>query len=273
MVRNYVVDAAGLDGAPRLRCVVKHGVGYDNIDVEAATARNLPVLWTPEANADGVAQHAMALILALANRLNEAEAAVRDGRFLERIDFGARELNDLVLGIVGLGRIGRRVARRAQAGLGMRVKAYDPYVDDTDPATKVDSLEQLLAEADVVTLHVPLTDETRAFINTPRLAVMRKTALLINTSRGPVIDEPALVAALHEGRLAGAGLDVFADEPPAADHPYLSAPNVILTPHVAGLSDQSLVRVARQAAQGILDVLQGRQPADVVNPHVLGTSG
>jgi phosphoglycerate dehydrogenase-like enzyme len=269
MVRNYVVDGPRMDGAPGLRCVVKHGVGYDNIDVDAASERGLPVLWTPEANADAVAQHALALILGLANRLKEAETAVRDGRFLERIDFGARELTDLTLGIVGLGRIGRRVARRAITGLGMQVLAYDPYIDDGAPATLVPSLAELMQRADVVSLHVPLTDETRGFIDADALSHARPGTFLVNTSRGPVIDEPALVQALSEGRLAGAGLDVFADEPPPPDHPYLTAPKVILTPHVAGLSDQALVRVARQAAEGILDVLQGRRPRDVVNPQVL----
>lgn len=269
MVRTYSVTAERMDAASRLRVIAKHGVGIDNIDVVSATARRIPVLWTPEANADAVAQHALALTLGLANRLASADEALRAGRFLERLDFGSVELTGRVLGIVGLGRIGRRVARRAKAGLGMEILAYDPFVNDSGVATLVDDLDELLSRADVVTLHVPLTDETRGFINASRLAHLKPTAFLVNTSRGPVIDEEALARALADGALAGAGLDVFRNEPPAPDHPFLTAPRVILTPHVAGLSDQALVRVATEAAQGILDVLQGRRPASPVNPEIL----
>jgi D-3-phosphoglycerate dehydrogenase / 2-oxoglutarate reductase len=269
MVRTYPVNAERIAAAPNLRVIAKHGVGIDNIDVDAATARGIPVLWTPEANADAVAQHTLALILGMANRLREAEEALRAGEFVRRLHLGGVELTNRVLGIVGLGRIGRRVARRAVAGLGMQVLAYDPYVHEGDPATLVADLEELLARADVVTLHVPLTDETRAFINATTLAHMKPDAFLVNTSRGGVIDERALGQVLAEGKLAGAGLDVYADEPPALDHPFLSAPRVLLTPHVAGLSDQALIRVATEASQGIIDVLQGRRPASPVNPEVL----
>lgn len=268
MVRTYPVDAAGMDGAPDLRVVAKHGVGIDNIDVAAATARRIPVLWTPEANADAVAQHTLALILGLANKLAAADEALRAGRFLERLDFGSAELTERVLGIIGIGRIGTRVARRAAAGLDMKVIAYDPYVTDDRPATMVDDMEELLSQADVVTLHVPLTDETRRFIDARALAQMKPGAFLINTSRGGVIDEPALAHALTEGTLGGAGIDVYADEPPGSQHPFLSAPRILLTPHVAGLSDQAVVRVSTQAAEGILDVLQGRRPSSPVNPEV-----
>ena len=264
MVRTYPMGAERIGAAANLRVIAKHGVGIDNIDVAAATARGIPVLWTPEANADAVAQHTLALILGLANRLLEADEALRSGRFLQRLHLGGVELTDRVLGIIGLGRIGRRVARRAVAGLGMKVLAYDPYVTEGAPATLVPELGELLARADVVTLHVPLTDETRAFINASALAQMKPAAFLINTSRGGVIHEQALV----DGRLAGAGLDVYADEPPGAEHPFLSAPRVLLTPHVAGLSDQALIRVATEAAQGIVDVLLGRRPACPVNPEV-----
>lgn len=268
MVRTFPMGRDRILAAPNLRVIAKHGVGIDNIDVAAATERGIPVVWTPEANADAVAQHTLALMLGLANRLMEADQALRDGRFLERLDFGARELTDRTLGIIGLGRIGNRVARRAAAGLGMNVLAFDPYVDQSDVATLVPTLAELMAGAEVITLHVPLTDETRAFINDDSLVHARPEAFLINTSRGGVIDEQALSRALHENRLAGAGLDVYNDEPPTPDHPFLSAPRVLLTPHVAGLSDQALVRVAHEAGQGIIDVLQGRHPSCPVNPEV-----
>ncbi len=271
LVRIYRVDAKRVAAAPNLRVVAKHGVGLDNIDIPAASARQVAVLWTPEANAEGVAQHAIALMLALTNKVKEADAGVRAGRFDERMAWGSVEVSERTLGIVGLGRIGRRTARKAALGLGMNVLAYDPYVDRSTydgPAVFVDALDELLSRADVVTLHVPLTDETRRIIDADSLAHMRPESYLVNTARGAAVDEEALAEALSAGRLAGAAIDVFAQEPPDPAHPLQSAPNALLTPHVAGLSDRALVRVATEAAQGILDVLQGRQPRSPVNPEI-----
>ena len=173
--------------------------------------------------------------------------------------------------VVGCGHIGKDLTRLLKP-FECRVLANDirDYPDfyqahGVEPV----GLQELLTESDLVTLHVPLTDETRAFINATTLAHMKPDAFLVNTSRGGVIDERALGQVLAEGKLAGAGLDVYADEPPALDHPFLSAPRVLLTPHVAGLSDQALIRVATEASQGIIDVLQGRRPASPVNPEVL----
>lgn len=271
LVRIYRVDAARLDAAPKLRVVAKHGVGLDNIDIDAATERKVAVVWTPEANADAVAQHATALMLSLANQIKAADAATRAGHFDQRMQYSSLELTGRTLGIIGLGRIGRRTALKASLGLGMQVLAYDPYIDRTDydgPAVLLDSLEDLLARADFVTLHVPLTDETRHMINAERLARMKAGSYLINTARGAAVDETALAAALQSGHLAGAGIDVFAQEPPDPEHPLQDAPNALLTPHVAGLSDRALVQVATQAAQGIIDVLQGRRPQSPVNPEL-----
>jgi D-3-phosphoglycerate dehydrogenase len=185
--------------------------------------------------------------------------------------FSSLELTDRTLGIIGLGRIGSRMAKKAALGLGMAVLAYDPYIDRASyngPAVFVDALEDLLARADAITLHVPLTDTTRGMINAERLAQMKKGAYLINTARGAAVDETALAAALQAGHLAGAAIDVFAQEPPDLTHPLQNAPNALLTPHVAGLSDRALVQVATQAAQGIIDVLQDRRPQSPVNPSV-----
>ena len=271
LVRIYRMDEARLRAAPDLKVIAKHGVGLDSIDIPAATRRRVAVLWTPQANADAVAQHAMALVLSLANRVKAADEALRQGRFDRRMDFSGMELGGRTLGIIGLGRIGGRVARRAADGFGMEVLAYDPYLDpaaqDT-PARLVDSLDGLLQKADFVTLHVPLTDETRRMINSDTLGRMRAGSYLINTSRGAAVDETDLARSLQEGHLAGAAIDVFAQEPPDLAHPLLHAPNALLTPHVAGLSDLALPRVARQAAEGIVDVLQGRRPASPVNPEV-----
>lgn len=272
LVRIYRVDAERMEAAPNLRVIAKHGVGLDNIDIPAASARKIAVVWTPEANAEGVAQHAIALMLALANKIKEADAGVRAGRFDERMAFGSVEVSERTLGIIGLGRIGRRTAQKAGRGLGMHVLAYDPYADRSaydGPATFVDTLDELLERTDFVTLHVPLTDETRHLIDAKRLAQMKPTSYLINTSRGAAVDEAALADALHAGQLAGAAIDVFAQEPPDPSHPLQSAPNALLTPHVAGLSDRALVRVATEAAEGIVDVLQGRTPRSPVNPEIL----
>jgi D-3-phosphoglycerate dehydrogenase / 2-oxoglutarate reductase len=271
LVRIYTVDESRLAAAPNLRVVGKHGVGLDNIDIAAATQRKIAIVWTPEANADAVAQHALSLILGLSNRIKTADAALRQGHFNDRMQFSSLELRGRTLGIIGLGRIGSRVAKKAALGLDMEVLAYDPYVDRptyNGPAAFVDELEDLLARADFVTLHVPLTDETRNMINAERMAQMKDGAYLINTSRGATVDEAALATALQSSHLAGAGIDVFATEPPHLEHPLQKAPNTLLTPHVAGLSDRALVQVATQAAQGIVDVLQGRRPQSPVNPEV-----
>ncbi|MGY8827025.1 MAG: hydroxyacid dehydrogenase [Candidatus Latescibacterota bacterium] len=271
LVRIYTVDESRLAAAPNLRVVGKHGVGLDNIDIAAAAQRKIAIVWTPEANADAVAQHALSLILGLSNRIKTADAALRQGHFNDRMQFSSLELRGRTLGIIGLGRIGSRVAKKAALGLDMEVLAYDPYVDRptyNGPAAFVDELEDLLARADFVTLHVPLTDETRNMINAERMAQMKDGAYLINTSRGAAVDEAALATALQSSHLAGAGIDVFATEPPHLEHPLQKAPNTLLTPHVAGLSDRALVQVATQAAQGIVDVLQGRRPQSPVNPEV-----
>lgn len=271
LVRIYRMDEARLQAAPHLRAIAKHGVGLDNIDIAAASRRRIPVLWTPQANADAVAQHTLALILSLANRVQAADRALRQGHFDRRMDFSSIELGGRTLGIIGLGRIGGRVARRAADGFGMQVLAYDPYLDqgaDHTPAQLVGTLDELLQKSDFVTLHVPLTDETRHTINSDTLARMQAGSYLVNTSRGAAVDEEALAHSLQDGHLAGAAIDVFAQEPPDLEHPLQRAPNLLLTPHVAGLSDQALPRVAQQAAEGIVDVLQGRRPASPVNPAV-----
>jgi D-3-phosphoglycerate dehydrogenase len=211
LLRTYVLDEARLDSAPDLRVVAKHGVGLDNIDIKAATERKVAVLWTPEANADAVAQHALALILALANRLLAGDQAVLQGQFLQRMEFGGMELGGRVLGVVGLGRIGARVARLAAEGFGMGLLAFDPHIDGYQgPATLVQGLDELLRRSDFFSMHVPLTEEIRCMINSTRLAAMKDTSFLINTARGAVVDEVAVAQALESGQLAGAAIDVFA---------------------------------------------------------------
>ena len=273
LVRTSPVPAELIEAAPHLRVIARHGVGVDNIDVAAATRRNVIVAYTPTANTTSVAEHTLVLMGALAKQLLTYDRATRTGGWEIRDSNRAVDLGGKTLGLVGLGRIGREVARRARAAFDMTVLGYDPYLDAATvealgvrPAA---SLDELLREADVVSIHVPLTDATRHLIGAAEMARMKPTAFLINTSRGPVVDEAALVEALRSGRIAGAGLDVFAEEPPPASHPLFDLPNVILTPHSAALTAECVVRMALGAAQAIVDVLEGRRPEHVANPEVL----
>lgn len=273
IVRTAALPGPLIAAAPRLRVIAKHGVGYDNIDVVAATARRIPVTVTATANAVSVAEFAFAQMLHLAKPSAQMDAALRAGDWAARTRLLPIELAGKTLLVVGFGRIGSRVARRALA-FEMRVLVVDPFVSPErirsqgcEPAV---SLEAALPEADIVTLHCPLGPETRGLIGAAQLALLRPHACLVNTARGGLVDEAALVAALHAGRLAGAALDVMAHEPPAADDPLLGAPRLLLSPHVAGVTRESTLRMALEAADNVLAALDGRlDPAVVVNPEVL----
>ena len=269
VVRLFQVGDAELAAAPRLKLVAKHGAGLDNIDCAAAARRGVPVIYTPGANSNAVAEHALGLMLALARNTSSADATLHSSRPYQKEQFAGIELSGKTLGVIGLGRIGTRVARKAH-GLEMRVIAYDPYVGRgayRGPATFVDTLEELLAGADFVTLHVPLTAETRHIIDTSALARLKPSSRLVNTSRGGVIDEIALSSALHAGTVAGAALDVFEEEPLAVDHPLTRTPNTLLTPHLSGLTAEAMAAVSEQVAHGVIDVLQGRLPQDLLAPR------
>jgi D-3-phosphoglycerate dehydrogenase len=223
-------------------------------------------LITPQANLRSVAEHVFALALAVSRNLIRADRTVRDGRFASRDRLLGRELFGTTLGVIGLGRIGGEVARMAAQGFGMRVLGYDPWLPpdrirerDAEPA---ETLPDLLRACDLVTVHVPLSRETRGLLGRRELASMRPGSLLVQTSRGGVVDEDALVDALRSGHLAGAGIDVYKTEPPPQDHPFFSMEQVVLTPHTAALTEQAMRRMAVDAAQGILDVLGGADPYD-----------
>ena len=248
-----------LEAAPRLRVIAKHGVGYENIDVEAARARGIVVALAAGAIDDAVADLALALLLALARGLVDGAAAVREGRWPRVVGV---ELRDRTLGIVGLGAIGKAVARRALA-FGMRVVAFDVRQDAAFAAAHAVEylpLDELLRRADAVTLHAPSLPSTRHLINAERLALMKPSAFLINTARGDLVDEAALAAALREGRLAGAGLDVFAQEPPDRENPLLALPTVVPMPHSAGQTEAGLRRMGDMTAENLLRALRG-EPA------------
>ena len=257
--------------APRLRVACRFGAGYDNLDLTALTGRRIPLATTGTANADAVAEHALYLMLALAKRGPALDRAVKGGAWPR--DFGGVELRDRTCLVIGYGRIGRAIARRA-AAFDMRIVVYDPYLPAGVPARdgyrSAAKLADVLPEANFVVLACALTTETRGLIGAAALARMKPSAFLVNVARGPVVDEGELVAALREGRLAGAGLDVLETEPPQPGNPLLARDEVVLTPHVAAFIDTAYDRMAVVCAQAALAGLDGTLDSSlIVNPEVL----
>jgi len=263
IARMTRVTAADIGRAKKLRIISKQGVGYDTIDIAAAKARGIVVCRTPGVNSDAVAEIALALGLTVARRITELDRRIRAGEKIARPDYLAVETERKTVGVVGVGNIGSRVARKWATAFNANVIGYDPYVGKI-PFEKKSSLQELLREADLVTLHVPLNDETRHMISTKEIALMKRNAILVNTCRGGVVDEAALYAAMKDGQLFGAGLDVWDVEPPPKDHPLLSLPNVVATPHVAGNTYETQERSALWVAQQAVDFLQGK-PANPAN--------
>lgn len=254
------IEASIFDIAPQLRIVSKHGVGVDNIDLDAASAHDVPVIVASGANAISVAEHAMALLFAVAKRVVPLDRGLREGRW-DKPDFKGRELAGSTMGLIAFGAIAQHTARLAKA-FDMAIIAYDPFAADEVfsrcGVARAASLDDLLERCDVISLHCPLTEQTRGLINRQTLSAMREDAILINTARGGLIDEQALIEALNAGQIAGAGLDTFANEPPAADHPFFASDRVVLTPHIGGVTTAANVRVGIEAARGIVDYLAGR---------------
>jgi D-3-phosphoglycerate dehydrogenase / 2-oxoglutarate reductase len=265
LVQYAPVSAAVLSGLPRCQVVGRYGTGLDPIDVQAALGRGLDVVSVPDYSTQEVSDHAIALVMALCRGLVPAAGAVRTGRWTLADAGPLRRLGALRLGVVGLGRIGRAVARKA-AALGFDVVGCDVAPPPASPVPLL-SLEAVLAGSDIVSLHVPLSAQTRHLIDAPRLALMRPTAFLVNTSRGGLVDQAALRAALAAGRLAGAGLDVLETEPPDPADPLLGDERVIITPHIAFYSAESLVELKRRVAGAIIEALaRRRQHADPAGP-------
>ncbi|ORM67324.1 hydroxyacid dehydrogenase [Pantoea rwandensis] len=255
LVRYGKIPAAVMDAAPALRVISKHGSGIDVIDQQAAAARNILVCSAPGANAAAVAEHTWALILACAKSVIALDARMQAG-FWDKSTHKSVELEGRTLGLIGLGAIGSRVARAGNA-FGMRVLAYDPYARELPPACEaVADMESLLAQADVVSLHCPLTASNHEMINAETLAKFKPGAILVNTARGGLINEAALGEALTSGALHAAALDSFSVEPLAAPHRWQGIPNVILSPHIGGVSDASYIRMGTVAAQNILQAMQ-----------------
>ena len=243
----------------RLKVIAKHGIGVDNIDLEAARDLGIRVVYVPEAVVNAVAEHTIGLILLMAKRFMEYDRAVRSGNWEIKYERESLELKGKVLGIIGFGRIGKAVASLARC-FGMRILVYDPYAEAIEPSIKRVSLEELLENSDFVSIHCPLTRETYHLLGEEELKRMKKTAYLINTARGGIVDEEALCKLIRVGKIAGAALDTIEEEPPNPRNPILSCPNVVLTAHTAGSTSQALKTMSFLAAKQILQVLRGEKP-------------
>lgn len=265
-----VWDGDMMDLYDDLQVISRAGIGFDAVDLKAATERGIVVCNAPEAPTVSTAEHAVALMMACAKTLSANQRRQRDGVGGYAAANTAMELEGRTLGLIGYGRISRRVGAVA-AALGMNVVAADPYVDPTSADVNVVSFDELLAQADVVSLHAPATDATRGMIDANAMAAMRPGAILVNTARGVLVDHTALVAALESGHLGGAGLDVTDPEPLPLDHPLLSRDDVVVTPHIASSSDRGKLRLYEHAIDNALGVISGDQPTTCVNPEVLPT--
>lgn len=267
------VTADLIAAADNLKVIARAGVGIDNVDVAAATQRGIIVVNAPTGNVSAAAEHTLALLMALARHIPAARQSLAQGRW-DRGAFMGVELRDKTLGVIGLGRVAGQVAPRA-LGLNLRVIAYDPYVS-ADHASKIGAelvdLDQLLAESDFITIHLPLNEATRGMIDAKRLAQCKPGVRLINTARGGIIDEAALLQALDSGQVAGAALDVFSQEPLPADSPLRTHPRLIVTPHIGGSTTEAQDQVAIDAASQVVDVLAGRPARYAVNAPLIPSS-
>ena len=267
-------DGAVMDQLPNLRMIARTGIGVDNVDLDAATAHEIVVTNTPDGPTESTAEHTVAMLLALAKRLKQGNDNLARGNFGPRTGvLVGTEVQGTTLGLVGLGRIGRRVAQICRLAFDMDVLAYDPFVTGQQAlefGAVLTDLETVISHADFLSLHVPATPETTQMMDAARIATMKDGAYLLNMARGPLIDPNALLAALDSGKLAGAGLDVFDPEPPAADDRLRTHPMVIATPHTASLTLAGRLRMERMAVERVLAYFGGTRPADVVNPDVFG---
>ncbi len=267
LVQWAPVDAAVIAGLDQCKIIVRYGIGYDNVDIAAAKARGIPVSNVPDYGVHEVAEHAVSLALALARQLPAIDARVREGTWKITPDRPMPSLREMTFATAGFGRIARSAHHMMRGFDGKRI-AYDPFVPadvmEMEGVEKVE-LDDLFARADIISLHLPLNLETKHFINADRLAEMKSSAIIVNTARGPLIDTVAIAAALNSGQIAGAGIDVFEEEPLPVDHPLRSAPRALLTSHVAWYSESSIPRLQRLAAEEAARCLQGQPLKNQVN--------
>jgi D-3-phosphoglycerate dehydrogenase len=264
MVRMTPIRAADIARAEKLRVISKQGVGIDTIDVAAAKARGITVYRTPGVNKEAVAELALSLALSVVRRVTEFDRQIRTGAVVERSDFLGLESWQKIVGVIGMGDIGTRIARKWHGAFDARIIAYDPYKPAETwpdiPHSRANSLAELLPQADILTLHLPLTAESRGMIDAAALALMKPSAVVVNTSRGGIVDEAALYQAVSTGKLFGAGLDVFEIEPPTAAHPLMRLPTVVATPHAGGGTYETQARSSLLVAEQLFEALAGGEP-------------
>ncbi len=268
---HFQVAYALLERTPNLVAVSSNGAGYDTVDVDSCTRQGIAVVNQSGGNKEGVAEHALAMMLTLSKRIIETDRRMRAGPDIPRNQYIGRELLNRTVGVIGIGNVGGRVAELCRGLFKMRVLAYDPYLTaaqiEARGAKKVE-LDDLLRQADFVSVHCPLTRESRGMMGAPQFAMMRPDAWFVTTARGFIHDERALAQALATKKIAGAGLDVWEDEPPPHDHPLLAFDNVLVSPHTAGGTEESRENMARFAAEQVLEILDGKRPPRLVNPEV-----
>lgn len=272
IVKTTELPREVIDQAKKLKVIARHGIGVDNIDVETATRRGIYVTNAPESNMISTAEHVITLLMALAKNIRQSDIAIRENRFQDRNTLLGLEIYGKVLSIIGLGRVGQKVALIASRGLGMQVLGYDPYRSSHQLPSEikyVKNWEEIFRKADFVSLNLPLTEKTRGLVGRRELALMKKTAYLINCSRGDIINEEEVAISLREKIIAGGAFDVFSKEPPQPENPLLGLDNALLTPHVAGLSRTSMLKMALHAAQGVLEVLNNQKPTWPVNQPIV----
>lgn len=271
ILRIGKIDRKAIERCEKLKVITRPGVGYDSVDVQAATERGIPVVLCPAANARAVAEHTVALLLACAKNIVESVNETKAGNFGIRNRYAAVDIVDKMLVVLGFGNIGRQVAKPC-AALDMKVGVFDPFVK-RETAEEMgyvyfENMLDALAAADFVSLHMPSMPSTRGMIAAEQFKAMKPTAFFLNAARGDVVNEPALIAALKNGEIAGAGLDVLVEEPFPADHPFMTMPNIVLTPHMAAQSQETVSKLVTMAAEGTLAVLRGEKWPYVANPEV-----
>ena len=281
-VKKMVVDVEGIilrtnikitreiiESAPCLKIISRTGAGVDNIDIAVATEKGILVCHAPGVNSISVAEHALALMMALAKNLKITDKSVHEGNWKVRYTSKGIDLDGRTLGLVGLGTIGALLAQKCRLAFNMKIIAYDPYLKEAEGVELHSSLDQIFSQSDFISIHVPYTKETYHLINARLLSLMKPDSYLINTSRGAVVDEKALIEVLQNDLIAGAGVDVFEKEPPEMNNPLLKFENVITTPHSAGLNRDCERKLAIEAAQAVIDFIEGRQPKHIYNRNEL----
>jgi len=270
---NIKVTREIIEAAPCLKIISRTGAGVDNVDVAAATEKGILVCDTPGVNSNSVAEQTLAILLGLAKQLKIMNKAMCEGNWKIRNDSKTVDVEGKTLGLIGIGRIGSLVAYKCRQAFNMKVIAYDPYVKQAEGIELCPNLDQVFKEADFISIHVPYMEQTHHLVNAKLLNLMKPDAYLINTSRGPLVDEKALIEALEKGSIAGAGLDVFEKEPPSPDNPLLRFNNVIVTPHSSALSRECIMKVHITAAQAVVDFFNGKKPHSVFNEEGLRKKG